>query len=122
MAERETLQKKLSLLTDQVASIERLLEAENTIWEKVNPPLFVGSDNGQQGTALSQMLLDVLRSKNGIASLDELKEVATQRGVPFGDKHPGRVIHFALLGMGQHKLVRRLADGRWELVKESNVN
>jgi len=44
---------------------------------------------------------------------------AVERGVPFGEKQPGRVIHFAMLGMAQHNLVAREENGRWKLVEQA---
>jgi hypothetical protein len=60
------------------------------MWDRVNPPLFPGAESRPQGSPLSQVLLDTLKSKSGTASLEELKESAVQRGVPFGGKQPGR--------------------------------
>ncbi|MFY9672869.1 MAG: hypothetical protein WAK13_00365 [Terriglobales bacterium] len=104
----------------QEKTLDSLIEEEDAIWEKLAPRLFEGTDE-QQGSVLSQVLLDTLKSKSDLsASLDELKESAVQRGVPFGEKKPGRVIHFAMLGMEQHDLVAKTPDGRWQLVELKN--
>ena len=103
-------------LLAQEKTLDSLIEEEDAIWEKLPPRLFEGTDE-QQGSVLSQVLLDTLKSKSDLSvSLDELKESAVQRGVPFGEKKPGRVIHFAMLGMEQHDLVAKTPDGRWQLV------
>ncbi len=108
-------------LAVQEQTLDKLIEEEDAMWEKISPPLFERSE--AQGSVLSQVLLDTLKSKGGVAWLGELKESAVERGVPFGDKQPGRVIHFAMLGMAQHNLVARESDGRWRLVEaESAVN
>lgn len=107
-------------LLAQEKTLDSLIEEEDAIWEKLAPRLFEGTDE-QQGSVLSQVLLDTLKSKSDLsASLDELKESAVQRGVPFGEKKPGRVIHFAMLGMEQHDLVAKTPDGRWQLVELKN--
>ena len=84
-------------LAIQEQTLDKLIEEEDAMWEKISPPLFEGTDK-QSGSVLSQVLLDTLKSKSGTASLEELKEAAVLRGIPFGDKQPGRVIHFAVLG------------------------
>jgi hypothetical protein len=104
-------------LAIQEQTLDKLIEEEDAMWEKISPPLFERSE--PQGSVLSKVLLETLKSKGGIAWLGELKESAVERGVPFGDKQPGRVIHFAMLGMAQHKLVAREGDGRWRLVEEA---
>lgn len=106
-------------LAVQEQTLDKLIEEEDAMWEKISPPLFERTE--PQGSVLSTVLLETLKSKGGVAWLGELKESAVERGVPFGDKQPGRVIHFAMLGMAQHHLVAREADGRWKLV-EREVN
>lgn len=118
-ARREALERTMSTLAAQEESYSKLLEEEESMWEQVNPPLFAGAEERAQGSPLSQVLLDTLKSKSGTASLEELKEAAVRRGVPFGGKRPGRVIHFAMLGMQQHKLVDRRTDGNWILVEQA---
>jgi hypothetical protein len=102
-------------LTVQEQTLDKLIEEEDAMWEKISPPLFERTE--QQSSVLSRVLLETLKSRGGVAWLGELKESAMERGVPFGDKQPGRVIHFAMLGMAQHKLVERKEDGRWMLVE-----
>ena len=114
---RHSLTKELQSLDEQAARIKALLDAEDAMWQEINPPLFEGLNDKTQSSPLSQVLLDVLRAKDGPATLDELKDAAVRRGVPFGDKQPGRVIHFAMIGMAQHNLVARHADGRWGLAE-----
>jgi hypothetical protein len=120
-AKKVTLLATVDRLTAQEQTLDKLIEEEDAMWERVNPPLFQGTEDKPQGTPLSQVLLDTLRAKGGVAWLGELKESAVERGVPFGEKHPGRVIHFAMLGMAQHNLVAREENGRWKLI-ETAVN
>jgi hypothetical protein len=108
----------LERLKDEESMYDKLIAAEDAMFDKLTSPLFAGTE--QQGSVLSQVLLETLKSKGGIAWLGELKESAVERGVPFGDKQPGRVIHFAMLGMAQHNLVARETDGRWRLVEAVN--
>jgi hypothetical protein len=110
------MQQSLREMTEQQATLEKLLEAEESLWQQATPSLFPECE------PLSQVLIDALKAKNGAASLEELKDAAVERGVPFGRKQPGRVIHFAMLGMAQNRLVERTEDGRWELRKQSLGN
>ena len=115
---RASMETALERLKDEESMYDKLIAAEDAMFDKLTSPLFAGTE--QQGSVLSQVLLETLKSKGGIAWLGELKESAVERGVPFGDKQPGRVIHFAMLGMAQHNLVARETDGRWRLVEAVN--
>jgi hypothetical protein len=115
---RESLQRELASVDAQESTISNLLEAEEALWSQVNPPLFEGTEE-KPSSPLSQVLLETLKSQSGSASLEELKRSAVRRGVPFGGKQPGRVIHFAMLGMAQHKLVERKGDGSWTLIEQA---
>jgi hypothetical protein len=117
-AKREAMESEIVSLKSQEQAYDRLIGEEDALWAKVSPTLFI-DENVAAGSILSQVLLDTLKSKSGGASLEELKASAVQRGIPFGDKQPGRVIHFAMLGMAQHKLVERKGDGNWMLVGEA---
>jgi hypothetical protein len=118
-AKRESLQRALSSVDAQEETLNALLAAEEAMWQQLNPPLFESTEEKPQGSPLSQVLLDTLKAQSGTASLEDLKKSAVQRGVPFGGKQPGRVIHFAMLGMAQHKLVERKGDGNWMLVEQA---
>lgn len=49
-------------------------------------------------------------------SLGELKDAATLRGLRFDDgKQPGRVLHFALIGLAQRGIVEPTPTGHWRL-------
>jgi hypothetical protein len=118
-SKRELLKRQLASIDSQEQTLVTLLEAEEGMWQQLNPPLFEGTEEKPQSSPLSQVLLETLKTNSGTASLEELKKSAVERGVPFGDKQPGRVIHFAMLGMAQHKLVERKGDGSWMLVEQA---
>lgn len=46
-------------------------------------------------------------------TIDALKRAAKERGLSFGEKNPGRVLHFALVGMSRNGLVEMTAKGTW---------
>jgi hypothetical protein len=48
-------------------------------------------------------------------SLGDLKRIAVAHGLDFNGKKPGRVIHFALLGMAQNGDVEMVEKGVWKI-------
>lgn len=68
--------------------------------------------SGEPRTELAQFLSSALSDGNNW-SLGELKRLAAQNGINFGEKNPGRVIHFALLGMAQSDAVEMVEKGVW---------
>jgi hypothetical protein len=50
-------------------------------------------------------------------SMEDFKAELQKRAYPFGDKAPGRVINFSLVGLVNHDKVLKLKDGRWRLVE-----
>lgn len=67
-------------------------------------------------SALSQFLRDALMDGNP-RSLDDLKRSAQDRNFDFGEKNPGRVLHFALLGMAQSGVVTMVEKGVWRIAQ-----
>lgn len=63
---------------------------------------------------LSQFLRSALSDAKP-HTLDELKREAEKIGFDFAGKNPGRVIHFALLGMAQNGIVQMVERGVWQL-------
>jgi len=63
-------------------------------------------------TALSSFILESLRDRG--KTTETLKAETKKAGISFGQKKPGRVLHFALLGMAQHGVVERV-NGTWRL-------
>jgi hypothetical protein len=114
---RESLQRALDNLSVQEQMYTKLLAGEDAMFEVPPSTLFDGDEAKPQGSPLSQVLLEALKSKPGPATLQELKDSAARQGISFGAKQPGRVIHFAMLGMAQHNLVTREGDGRWKLAE-----
>lgn len=70
------------------------------------------AEKKQSGKSLGKFLLATLRERP--KNLDTLKREAQIAGLQFGSKHPGRVIHYALVGMAQNRLVERI-NGLWML-------
>lgn len=113
-------QEKLRSLESQRDTLRSLLAAENERWESVTSHK-EASGNGQATqqdligmTALSSILREHLADHKR-HHLNELSEAAVKRGYPFGEKKPGRVVHFALLGMKSGNAVEQLGEGYWRL-------
>jgi len=68
-------------------------------------------------TPLASFILESLR--DGEKTMHTLKVEAEKAGIDFSGKKPGRVLHFALLGMAQNGLTERV-NGTWKL-KESTT-
>ena len=125
-AEKRRLQDQVTSLDRQEASVKVLLADEDNRWSGVQPKLFLPTRGGNgriqhaaapelTGTPLSQMIREILSDGVGRTARG-IGEIVKQRGFPFGEKHPSRVVHFALLGMDQNKLVQS-RKGVWTLAK-----
>lgn len=123
-ADAEKLRAELNALTQKRNSIQALLTEEEARFAKTDQMLFAGAPNdpGKYATPLSKLILGKIRLNGGQASLDELKEAAEQAAYDFGEKTPGRSIHFALIGMAQGGLVEALGNGVWKLKEVRQVN
>jgi hypothetical protein len=124
MLAREKHNKEIEIasIDQKIAMLDGLLQQEE---ERVNPVTQVTLEFAQprqqtNGSGYSSHLalavLHVFKTHNP-ATLEQLKTQAIKDGVEFGGKHPGRMIHFLLLGMEQNGIVRRTEDKRWRLLK-----
>ena len=119
LEEEEKLQQQLAHRQAVGKGLVLALESENAFWERLvlSAPLFQNAEaaatkNGS-GT-LPALLLNLLRNGE-VWTVDQFKTELDKRGYPFGDKAPGRVINFALVGMLNHGAVKKLGDKRWEI-------
>ena len=104
-------------------NLRAMLAAESAQWAQLGAqkPLFSSANgNGSHAesennnSTLSNILRDALADQKK-KHLKELSKAAVDRGYPFGQKKPGRVVHFALLGMRSGQLVDQLGEGWWRL-------
>jgi hypothetical protein len=113
--QRATLRSRMVWLDEMETHIKAALEYEKMHSDPGQANLFseepLGVERSATGRFIREALSD-LRPK----TLDELKLAAEQRGMMFGEKNPGRVLHFALVGMKQSGIVERSAEGRWRLL------
>ena len=64
------------------------------------------------------MVLQTLRQANKPLHLDEIKDAAEAAEFDFGEKSPGRVLHWAMVGMAQGGSVEKV-NGKWQIKEEA---
>lgn len=114
-AQRAELQTRMGWLDEMEAHIKAALEYERAQAEFDQASLVFDEPSNGEHSAIAQFIRDILSDLKG-RTLDELKSAAQHRGLPFGEKNPGRVLHFTLVGMKQSGIVDRDTDGRWRLL------
>lgn len=123
--EAADLRKKLDALGVRKQSLQLLLEQENDRWRDDSRQVVMFANKPPTGQSphaqFSNFLRGTLADKNNW-SLEELKMLAIDRGLDFEGKHPGRVLHFALLGMAQNGIVQNVERGVWKLKEEVRMN
>jgi len=119
--ERVRIQSRLAELTHIESGLKSLLEAEEKRWKPSTetytlfpPPKPNGS--GKYSSPIAQFIMAAL-SDGKPKTLADLKKGAQLDGIDFGDKKPGRSIHFALVGMQQNSMVEMVGKGVWKLVQ-----
>ena len=121
-AERQKLLARLKEIDAIKGNLNQVLQAEKTVFSKrKNGKIRVSSKAASSPEAapgtLTAILVDLLADKKAHL-LRELTQGTVNRGYDFGDKAPGRVVHFALLNMSNHGRAERLEDGGWKMAKE----
>jgi hypothetical protein len=122
--EKQNKEIEIAAIDQKIAMLDGLLQQEE---ERQNPvmqvPLTFATKYNirsmradRYSSPLSLAVLHVFQTHNP-AHLEQFKAQAIKDGVEFGGKHPGRMIHFLLIGMEQNGLVKRTDDGRWRLVR-----
>jgi hypothetical protein len=121
---RAELESQLAELDAAEVTTNSLLHREDERWAVAerNPsaaPLFVSSvplqyeGNGKYSSPVAKFVLRTL-AEQGPSDLPSLKRAARKAGIGFGEKSPGRSLHFLLTGMRQTGRVEK--DGEnWKL-------
>jgi len=122
--EADKLKAQLNSLTQKRLSLQALLEEEEARFAKGDQNLFAGAPDepGKYATPLSKIILGKIKYNGGSATLEDLKRAAESAAYDFGEKQPGRSIHFALIGMAQNGLVENLGDGVWRIKEGRRAN
>jgi|SRR5471030_2712600 hypothetical protein len=119
-AQRGQLRAKLSWLDEAEAHIKGLLDYEHVQAEMEQPFLFDAFSEETERSPVAQFLRDALADLQP-KTLDELKARALARGLDFKGKNPGRVLHFALVGMAQSGLAESLGSGSWRFNNQTRI-
>jgi hypothetical protein len=116
-SERLELKTQLEQLSRREVTLKALLQEEDSRWATQvglfpteREPLLTNGDR----TAYAKFLVQAMATHEPM-TLDVLKDLAHQKGVEFDGKNPGRVLHFALLGMSQNGVVEMVESGVWRL-------
>lgn len=119
--ELHLLDERSIALNKEAEMLRALLQRENHRWHGAQPSLFTapvhaGNGNGAAParTLLSKMVIEALADQRW-HDVSEIAAAVSAKGYEFGEKAPGRVLHFALLGMRQSGVVKRSKQGRWRL-------
>ena len=112
--EHARLLRQILALQQNEKMLTAMLESERARWpEQAALPGMVGSNGASRSPSAFSRFLQHALSDGRPRSLDELKLLAQGQGIDFGSKTPGRVLHYALVGMQQNRMVKRLESGEW---------
>jgi len=127
--EQTELTKRINALDEKLRVITTMIEDEDAKWGQDQPTLFDGPPKSKvknlsekkskitpQRTGLSQFIFNCLSDMQS-HSVSEIVEKAKDRGITFGEKSPGRVIHFALMGMLKGHKIKRQENGEWRILQ-----
>ncbi len=115
--ERDKLQKRLQHLSDKEETLRTLLEEEELHFGNKQLSLSgIATFRGERHTPLASSLLDALADGQP-RDVRQLAALVRTQGYDFGAKNPGRVVHFALVGLKQAKTVESIGPGVWRKVQ-----
>jgi Tfp pilus assembly protein PilN len=117
-ADRQELQRRLTEIDRIEEGIKALLQRETVQFAasvQINDDGEI-SDGGS--TELARLVLQTLRQHSQPLSLEAIKEAAEAANFDFGEKSPGRVLHWALVGMAQGGGVEKV-NGKWQIKEAS---
>ena len=115
--ERQKIQARLADLQAVENGLKMLMRNEDEHFSTLTSPLFPA---GMTGTGLAQLIVTAMEVKNRPLDLAEIKQELLQTDYNFGEKNPGRAIHFALVGLRESEIVERLEDKRWKLKNKAS--
>lgn len=117
-AARRKLEVELAAVQMREAGIKSLLKQEEEHFANQHIAMFA---EGESSPSLAQLILQIIKSKKRPLDLGEIKEEIAKTHFDFGEKAPGRAIHFALVGMDQTGTVERLSDKRWAIKPDKEI-
>lgn len=114
--QRAALISELKELDNQRTIVGATLQLEQERFDNVETPKTTVAALSEPGAVhtLGSFMRGLL-GDGSKQSTQELSKLAVSKGHPFGDKSPGRSVHFALVGLERAGQVERDEDGRWFL-------
>jgi hypothetical protein len=114
------LQGRIEFLRETQQHLEFSLKYEDMRMRQEEHNMTLPFLNAVEDSPESSSLARFLRNKLSDGrnwSLEELKRAAGAESIAFDGKQPGRVLHFALLGMAQNKSVEMVERGVWRIAR-----
>jgi len=121
---RADLRERLQAIARDRAGLDQMEAGIKELLRIEDRREFIASGNGngthvdEGGTPLKRFILTVLRHSKQPLTVGDLKVAAAQGGYDFGEKSPGRVLHWALVGMAQGGIVEKKEDNKWHLKED----
>lgn len=104
--QREQLQAQLSEVDQTESGVKSLLRQEEQRYGALvltSPDEDHANGNGFGRTPLSQLILETFKQKTDRPlMLSDFKKQAERVGFDFGEKSPGRTLHWALVGLAEN--------------------
>lgn len=118
-AERSKLQAQVANLQTLEDTYKAALREEELRIARISPsaqvkplPFPASSSSG-----LGPIIMRVFRTKQRALALDEVRdEILTAKAFDFGEKKPGRSVHFGLVALKNGGEIEQLEDGRWRML------
>jgi len=124
-AERAKLQMRVQAIELQEASYKAALReeearvAQSSSENQTNPLPFPTAS----AVLLGPVIMRVMRAKGRPLALDEIRDEIVNSGMfDFGEKKPGRSVHFGLMSLQNGGELTRLVDGRWTLPQSASAD
>ncbi len=72
---------------------------------------------------LGDVIKRVMKAKDRPLATDEIRDdIVNSKAFDFGEKKPGRSVHFGLVSLQNGGAVQRLPDGRWTMHNRNGVS
>ncbi len=117
--EREQLQRRLQVISEQENSVRQLLAEEGKRWGDSKSLSPIAQALLSRGTQLQKFLLTIL--SDGVDwPLESIAEQARLRGITPKNGSVGRIMHGSLIGLKKMGLVDMPETGVWRMAKKKS--
>jgi hypothetical protein len=123
-AEKAKLQGRIDVIAAHESIAQAMLQNEEDRIARLTVPraeLPFPAEQYGVSPLLGTLIKRVLTVKNRPLTMEEIRdEILRMSNFDFGEKKPGRSIHFGLVSLMNGGEVEKLRDGRWTLVAHQN--